>query len=674
METYKAKRKYIKGIATLEILIAITLLMLVLSSVIMLVFGSQTSEVSSETHQEALYKAQELLENARANARANFSSVVSTPPVNDNIYVKNITVTDINSLTKQVTSQVSWNGLTTILSTIVSDWQGALGICNPVLSGDWTNPQVYGYVDFPSANGASAVDIKTAKAYVTSDPHSAGADDFYVIDVNDPTLKPLPILGHFSTTYGLTFVSTQGGYSYVSADSAAYQLLIIDSSNPAALDTTKIKGKLDVTAPGDTAYGNTLFYANNKIYLGLTLSTGPEFHIIDVSNPSAPVEVGPGYEVGAAINRITVKNNIAYLATAANNEVIALDVSNPASINFLGAYTSTALTGQSLFLDNGTTLYFGRIGGNGNPKLLALDTGNLSSPKWTFDMSKQSGVYTMILRSNLLFMTTADPNDGLQIWDVSNPSGPPVRYDTSPLNIQQGATAGSDCAGNLLYVAQRSNRAMQIVGPYVPTPFDYTFSTPPTDVTLTSGGSSKNVDFTITRISGTSQPVNFTNSSIPSGVTMNYSGTSCSPACTTTLTLSATSAAALGTTTMTIFGNSPLHTTTFNIIVNALFDYSLSNTGNATTTQGGTDTVTINNALISGTTKPITLSVSGISPSDHITVTWTNNPCSSTCSSTLMLKTSGSSPKTPKGSYPITVTGSPNGAGVRTTSFTLVVN
>ncbi len=463
-----------QGLSTLEMLIAMTLIVLVIGSVLPLVSVGQSTSIDSQTNQEALYKAQKLIETARADATQDFNLVnpISSSPDADPFYAKGLGVKMIDFWTKEVTSVVSWLGengknLTASITTRLTNPTAASGgdTCDPTISGDWTAPQVYGYADFPSSTGATGIDVRGNKAYVTSDPSSANTDDFYIINVNDPTQKPLPILGHFSTGYGLTDVRTVGAYSYVTADSAQYQLLVIDVSDSKNLNTSKIIARRDVTTAGDTAYGNTIFYADQKIYLGLTISDGPEFHIFDVSSPANPAEIGLGYEVGSAINDIVVKNNIAYLATADDNEVIALDISNPANPTPIGTFSSVTLTGQSLALDKGTTLYFGRIGGNGNPKLLAFDTTNLSTPKWTMSMDKQSGVYVMILRNNLLFMTTADPNDGLQIWDVSNPSGPPIRYDTSPLDIQQNATAGSTCSGNLLYVAQRSNKALQIIGP-----------------------------------------------------------------------------------------------------------------------------------------------------------------------------------------------------------------
>lgn len=95
------------------------------------------------------------------------------------------------------------------------------------------------------------------------------------------------------------------------------------------------------------------------------------------------------------------------------------------------------------------------------------------------------------------------------------------------------------------------------------------------------------------------------------------------------------------------------------------FDYTLSDTGPITVTQGSSGSNTVTQTLVSGTSQPVTLSASGLptgaSPS------FTNNLCTPTCSSTLTISTSVS---TPAGTYPITVTGSPLSM---ITSFNLVV-
>jgi hypothetical protein len=62
---------------------------------------------------------------------------------------------------------------------------------------------------------------------------------------------------------------------------------------------------------------------------------------------------------------------------------------------------------------------------------------------------------------------TSDTNREFQIWDLGNLD------DEDPyaeLNMEQSATGGFDCEGNVIYTAQTSNKALQIIGPGSYTP------------------------------------------------------------------------------------------------------------------------------------------------------------------------------------------------------------
>lgn len=472
-----------RGLSTLEVLIAFAILTLSIVATVMVLFGSQSLAIDTQTNIESLGKAESQIEVARATARANFSSVGSIAPTADDIYSKKLTVTDVDSSTKQVTSEVDWGSggrnLYTQLSTILTNWLQPADKCNIITNPGWKNPQVIGFYDFPSPGGATGLFVAGKKVYVVSDPTSATKDDFYAVDARDlsDSIHSLSAFSSFHTSdyalckstpasiCGLTSIVVNGRYAYVTVDSAKAQLFVIDLLNYADLTSSSIIKHIDFTSAGDAAVGNTVTYADGELYVGLTKSNGAEFQVLSVSNPAFPAPVGT-YEVGAGINKIVIQGTTAYLATDDTNKpLIALDVSNPANPTPSDSYNSapSVLFGQSIAIDaNTNTLYFGRKGANDNPKFFGFAPNNISTPTWTVDLDKKSGVYTMISRSNLLFMTTADPNRSFQIWNTS--SNPPALY-TLPLSLEEVSTAGSDCAGNYIYVGERSQHAMQIIGP-----------------------------------------------------------------------------------------------------------------------------------------------------------------------------------------------------------------
>ena len=99
------------------------------------------------------------------------------------------------------------------------------------------------------------------------------------------------------------------------------------------------------------------------------------------------------------------------------------------------------------------------------------------------------------------------------------------------------------------------------------------------------------------------------------------------------------------------------------------FDFSLTNGGNKSVTQGQSATNTITATLTAGSPQGVSFSTSGLPTG--ATASFTTSPsCNPTCSRTLNIATATS---TPAGTSTITVTGT--GGGVtRTTTFTLTVN
>ncbi|NKE71293.1 Ig-like domain-containing protein [Candidatus Manganitrophus noduliformans] len=182
-------------------------------------------------------------------------------------------------------------------------------------------------------------------------------------------------------------------------------------------------------------------------------------------------------------------------------------------------------------------------------------------------------------------------------------------------------------------------------------------------------GSSTSSTITATIVSGTTTPVTF---SLPTlvGTTFSLSpDTTCSPICSRTLNITTSSTTPLGANIITIVatGGGLTRTTAFTLTVNAPFDFSLSTT-NASVVRGGSAVSTVTATLISGSATSVTFS-----PPTLTGTTFSYSPttsCNSTCSSTLNITTSST---TPLGTNTINVTAT--GGGItRSTTLTLTVN
>src|SRR5437867_3299344 len=206
-------------------------------------------------------------------------------------------------------------------------------------------------------------------------------------------------------------------------------------------------------------------------------------------------------------------------------------------------------------------------------------------------------------------------------------------------------------------------------------------------IAVSQGGSGSNT-ITVTLVSGPTQGVTLNVSGFPSGGSAAlFDGCIGQPTCTVsptrscTLTITTSSSTPDTMYTITVTGAAVAisHSSELTLRVNGNgFDFSLSNSGGIAVSQGGSGSNTITVTLVTGSTQPVTLSVSGL-PSGATpgfsggvgcggapTCTVTPNP---TISPVLTIMTLHS---TPPGMYTITVTGA-GGSLTDTFQFTLIV-
>jgi Tfp pilus assembly protein PilV len=458
-----------KGVATIELLIAFAILLINITGILLLTSGQQSLAVDAETNAEALAMAQRQIEDIKSTAKLDFNLINPSSSMED-IYVKQLEVKQIDLFTKEVVSAVNWlvehnRNQVVSLTTRITNPQALDGgdTCSSILDEeDWTAPKLLGDVDIGQNNGATDVDIFMGKAFATANASAVNKHDFYIVDVVNPSLSPLPILGSINTGPGLEAVHVSKNYAYVANTSINGQLQIIDLtnlSNPVLVSTLQLT---NVTGSGGQALGSAIFYSDGMVYLGLTkTATGPEFNIIDVANPSAPVWRG-GFSIGHGINAIYVKNDLAYIASPHNQELIVLDVNDPTTPSMIGNIDlpDNSANGSSIAVV-GHTLFLGRTKGASaaTKELQLLDITNPANLVAIGAADVHATINAIAIRDNLVFMVTNDPNLGFQVWNL----------DTMTLhgskNIQQTSTGGMDCEGGYIYVAQRSNKALQIIGP-----------------------------------------------------------------------------------------------------------------------------------------------------------------------------------------------------------------
>jgi hypothetical protein len=458
--------QYNKGFSTIEILVAMAVLVICVSAVVLILFGGQSMVVDSQTNSEALNKAQELLEKEQALARKDFEMVNPVATASDGIYQTKINVeTQADFFTKKITAEVFWLGdhnrtLSVQLSALVTNFENAVGgnTCDSVPSGDWTHPTINSFLVSNTNSGAElSVDAYKEKLYVAlSDAETNSAPTLFVYNLTDHQNPNL--IGQIDNAAGIkdgiNAIRATDKYLYAAKATgpATGQLQIFDvsGSTPTKIGNDfKVPG---VIGTGAQALGNSIFYKDGYVFLGLTATnSGPELHIIDVHDPNVPFEVGSWPQTGNLgndINAIYVKGSYVYLATPDSEELIVLDISNPTVPLQVGGFNPPGSGhGKSLKLV-GDKLYLGRTVTSGNPEFYILNNSDPTNLTASASQEISSSVNGLVVRDYLAFLITADGQ--FQTWRTDNPSGI-TQYAASLALPSSGKGTALDCEGNYLY-------------------------------------------------------------------------------------------------------------------------------------------------------------------------------------------------------------------------------
>jgi Tfp pilus assembly protein PilV len=478
-----------KGSSTLEILIAFAVLILAVTAVIMVSFGNQSNSVDTQTNNEALYKAQAMLEEARARSRTDFLSLntsSSTEMSDPLLFQKDLIISDLTQCKKQATSTITWATTTPRtqkieLTTFLTDTAGVLAFgrdcdVNPPF-GDWSHPAERSGLNIDKATG---VDVDYHLAFLTLNKTPNASDDLAIVDVTSSTSPAILSRVDVKNEPGFNAIdvatSTDGHlYAYIANNNPIGQLLIMDVTIPTAPVFVASS-----TLPGiTTGVGRSIFYYNEKVYIGteyFVCAGCNELHIYDVSNPASPVW-SDSINVNRNVNAMFVRNGLIYIATGPGTppaynplKIYDANFSSPTYKQEVGSFTATGdEQGTAVYL-LGNKLYLGleRATG-GRPDFYVLDVKKPSSI--SIFASKNLGltpswatVVGIRVLGNLGFVGMSGSNQNLMIMDISKTT---LSTD-SPIgsfNFSQ-TTTGMDFADNTVYLSSYSgSKSLEIVGP-----------------------------------------------------------------------------------------------------------------------------------------------------------------------------------------------------------------
>lgn len=463
-----------QGFSLVEILVGLAILSIGVTSALVLISQQQFLAVNKEENFRAQALASEGLEAVKAIAQKDWSSLTEgehglifssgewqfsgNQDLND-IFTRKIIIIEVDSKTKQVTSQIEWaaasqQNFNIKLLTILTDWEvvlesgGSPESGDSGLSGDWSNPQTLISTDLGAGRKGTDVAVENSIVYISSIASDPDKKDLSIYDVSAPSnpvlLGELDIGGR-----GINSLALNGNELYAASPDNDREFVVINVSDPAS--PTKIT-QLDIGGNVDVL---SIFYSDNFVYLGRKDNDSfEELVIIDVSNPANP-QIQSTWETDEDVEDIFVLNQRAYLAINNDNKTLTvIDISNQSSPQEIGVLSIGAQEGKSIFIQTDSRVFLGT-----DSKFYALDTASSSNISIRGSIDIWADINDIVVVGNFAFLATSNANKEFIALDITDPTN---IQQISSFNFPQHAT-GIDYENNLIFVSVRSNDALRII-------------------------------------------------------------------------------------------------------------------------------------------------------------------------------------------------------------------
>jgi hypothetical protein len=444
------------GFSLVEVLLAISLLMMISVGIVSVVAYAQDVRSSAEERPYAVILAQEGLEVVRGLRNVVVSEVpdgtyaiersdavwmlVEGSEVIDGIYSREVEISSVEGAVKRVDATVSWTGRyggdkSVVLSTLIADWQSAVG-------GPWLFPVLRSSLDLPGNENGIKVVIDGTEAYVIQD---RGTESLIAIDISD-SLSP-SILGIANILGGPRGLAVSGDLLFAASTQRDAEFQMFDISSPSAMslvyrhDPTHRQPGLSVLADG------------GYVYLGRERGKEQEFWVYDVSDPEGVLVHGVLDMEGSIEDSVRYGDYLVVASDDRNQEVKVIDISDPSGPFVAGGYD---LPGKSAALAcdiSGNHLIVGMDTG----AVYLLDVSDIADISIVGEYEAGRAVRDISLdrESGIAFIGGDENKAELQILDISDPAAiSQIGVYDAPADING---VWYDEASGLLYAVGDSN-------------------------------------------------------------------------------------------------------------------------------------------------------------------------------------------------------------------------
>ena len=216
-------------------------------------------------------------------------------------------------------------------------------------------------------------------------------------------------------------VKTYNHYMYVGTE-ASQGIQVVDIEDPE-------NAELVYTWTG-VSNSHNIFQADGYLYV--VGASGYDVHILDLSNPAQPVEIG-GWN-GEYIHDIYVRGDYAYGAGIYSSTMYIIDISDKTNPQTVASWSYSGMAHACWLTEDGNYLISADETAGGNIKIWDIqDINNINMvSQWTHEGAENKSVHNVFVRDQYLYASYYV--FGLVVLDISDPYSPTLvgYYDTYP--------------------------------------------------------------------------------------------------------------------------------------------------------------------------------------------------------------------------------------------------
>lgn len=173
---------------------------------------------------------------------------------------------------------------------------------------------------------------------------------------------------------------------------------------------------LDLTG---TIAGFKIATAGSYAYLVRNSSTGPNFFVINISNPSAPSVVGTLTLAGTPTN-IAVSGNYAYVSnTSSTAELQIVNIATPNTPTLGGTYNAPGSAGGRGVFAVGTMVYLVRAANSANNEFIIINAATPSAPTRTAGYNLNITMNEVYVSGTTAYVSTASDTQELLVINMA---------------------------------------------------------------------------------------------------------------------------------------------------------------------------------------------------------------------------------------------------------------